>query len=1000
MPSKKDILECDKIIYTIGSYGNYQYCDTYNELEKIVNENQNICEYISNKVPVNLYFDVDAEADSAEADSAEADSAEADSVVETIDDAVKKRFPYKVKRILLSSHSESKISYHIIYRIVDSNGKPILFDNVTSVKNLCIELCLDKIIDMSVYRDGLFRTYNSYKYNEKEKRIFIKDSRSDDFLFKESFVCYAINNAIIVNIPELLVEKPKGKIFKDDREKILLNSFIMKAYKRNIYNIYNKGTYYIIRLTDTLCPFIGSRHKSNGQYIVFTDKNCFMKCLDEVCKDKIHNKLTTCKYSKELKELYKGSGNNISISTKSLTEEQLNNVKTFVLDNYPIHLSDIESLTEIDGILVKTNIVKCMFCEEQTHEQYIMINKTCSKWLCKECPGKEKFKIYVDAYPKEIQNIFIDVEEGEKEFVCTVKGKIDPGVKEGKYNKEERRFEANGTNKCIFGIHDKKIDTTHYLDNTGLYTRFSGGGIYTTPINKEDNPKANAVIQAHSKDFLNKLNIPNNFFNDSKLKDLYELLAYCCTERIIGLIFAHIENRVLFYDKEDELYIYIDNHWHVDKDEKISSDILHDKMFETLMSLQKRLISELPLIGEANEELIKKESNRIEKIIVNILKTVGNRNILKNAIKTSFTHFINYKSNLFDNDQTRIPFLNGVYDLYENKFIQHDKNHYITTLIGYEYNPTIDNEEVMKFLTSILPNKGILDYVLKCCSDVLNGNKPNNNFLILTGTGGNGKTLFLTLLEKTFDCLGTTLNAVTLTRKETDPNSATPALVKLKNKRFCSISESEKDGTFNTTLLKRLTGNDTIVARALYKAEQEYTIRAKFFLACNKKPTVDAADQALWRRLKVIPFDEHFTEKPILENDHLIDTTLMDKIEKDITWKQTMMNILIQYYSKNIKTPTEVILSTTEYKDENNEFEKWLDDNIILDKESYIELKDIIKEFTQEDKPLHTKESALYKGKIIDYIKKKYPKHDYEYKRRRMGEIHFYGWSGIKIKKF
>ena len=440
MTLKKDILanNSNKIIYTIDSYGNYQYCNTYDELEKIINKTQNICEYISDKIPVNLYFDIDVKA-STDAIASVID-ASVNNTLTTIHNKIKDKFSkYNIKRILLSSHGLTKKSYHIIYRFL-YNNKEILFNNVASLKNLCIELNIDKLVNMQVYRDGLFRTYNSWKYNDSEKRIFIKDSSSDDFTFKESFVCYTIsNNYDTININDnYCVTIPKNSIIQNNNKELsLVIEFLEKMYNRKIsticvpsvtgYITHNNAvgvekTHYLFRLTETYCPFLKRYHNSNGQYIVFNNKCCYLKCFDEVCKNEKYKYLTTCKYSKKLKLFYSTTGAVKPIKTESpniitiansavLNNAQLSYIKTFVLNYYSIIEFNITSITYNNSVItVLTNITSCIFIENinPLHKQYIEISIKESKQCCTACKTREKRIIDYSFYPINIQNIFVE----------------------------------------------------------------------------------------------------------------------------------------------------------------------------------------------------------------------------------------------------------------------------------------------------------------------------------------------------------------------------------------------------------------------------------------------------------------------------------------------------------------------------------------------------------------------------------------------------------------
>ena len=279
--------------------------------------------------------------------------------------------------------------------------------------------------------------------------------------------------------------------------------------------------------------------------------------------------------------------------------------------------------------------------------------------------------------------------------------KIDNGVLETQYDPENNCFKTSVTDKYPFYKPD--ITKEHILDSSKLITTgISDFMIHNKNTNMNEIPKVNAVFTAFNKDLLYKLTIPNDFFHDNELKQLYELIMYCCTERIIGQIFSHKEDCVIVNEKR--VYVYLDNFWHIDDDEAITSAWLYKRMFNTLTSLKNRLINDNNN-SDISDEIKERSANKIEKIIVNIFKSIGNRNILKNAIKTTYTGFTNYNFNLFNNNQILVPFSNGAYHLLNKNLLSHCKEHYITSLIKYEYNPDVNNPEVMKFLTSILPDK-------------------------------------------------------------------------------------------------------------------------------------------------------------------------------------------------------------------------------------------------------------------------------------------------------
>ncbi len=57
---------------------------------------------------------------------------------------------------------------------------------------------------------------------------------------------------------------------------------------------------------------------------------------------------------------------------------------------------------------------------------------------------------------------------------------------------------------------------------------------------------------------------------------------------------------------------------------------------------------------------------------------------------------------------------------------------------------------------------------------------------------------------------------------------------------------------------KSLTGGDTIAARFLYGEHFEFKPAFKLWLVTNHRPRVDGGDDAIWRRLRLVPFEESF----------------------------------------------------------------------------------------------------------------------------------------------
>lgn len=186
-------------VFTKNGYGSYRSVSTIGELEILIENEPTpvFFEYIDGKLPVRLYFDFDIKLE--ENQKIEDNEVTFCNTLNYIKEKVRNNFPMlpKVYFIVLKSHSETKLSYHVIFHLKDEN-KEIYFDSITSVKNFVtkirneVEIERDFItFDINVYKNigGLFRMYKCSKPNENRPLIFDEKTEFDrDFTFQDTII--------------------------------------------------------------------------------------------------------------------------------------------------------------------------------------------------------------------------------------------------------------------------------------------------------------------------------------------------------------------------------------------------------------------------------------------------------------------------------------------------------------------------------------------------------------------------------------------------------------------------------------------------------------------------------------------------------------------------------------------------------------------------------------------------------------------------------------------
>ena len=80
-------------------------------------------------------------------------------------------------------------------------------------------------------------------------------------------------------------------------------------------------------------------------------------------------------------------------------------------------------------------------------------------------------------------------------------------------------------------------------------------------------------------------------------------------------------------------------------------------------------------------------------------------------------------------------------------------------------------------------------------------------------------------------------------------------LAVLNGVRFISAAETKRGQELDETVVKHITGGDTITARAPYGQFFTYRPQFKIWMSTNHKPEIPEGSEAIWDRLKLIPFN-------------------------------------------------------------------------------------------------------------------------------------------------
>lgn len=278
----------------------------------------------------------------------------------------------------------------------------------------------------------------------------------------------------------------------------------------------------------------------------------------------------------------------------------------------------------------------------------------------------------------------------------------------------------------------------------------------------------------------------------------------------------------------------------------------------------------------------------------------------------------------WDKKPMLLPVLNGVIDLETGEMQDGRPEDYLKAFAPVTWQgidapcPTWQN-----FLESTFDHdRELIEFLGRLFGYCLTGKTTEAVLPIFWGTGRNGKTV---MLESLAEVLGPDLSGPMesefLLESRFPKQSGAPSSDKLhlRGRRLAWLSETNENRRLNSGKVKLLTGGDTITGRAPYgKRQISFKPTHKMILLTNHRPKADARDQALWRRVLLIPFKMAFVPRPdpTKANERLADAHLPVKLKAEgpgiLAW---LVRGCLAWQKEGLNPPESVLAATQEYQD-------------------------------------------------------------------------------------
>ncbi len=259
----------------------------------------------------------------------------------------------------------------------------------------------------------------------------------------------------------------------------------------------------------------------------------------------------------------------------------------------------------------------------------------------------------------------------------------------------------------------------------------------------------------------------------------------------------------------------------------------------------------------------------------------------------------------------------GTLDLRSGQLRPHERGDYFTKITAVA--PGGECPVWLAHLLRIMDgNSELVSYLQRVFGYATTGSTREHVLYFGYGTGANGKGVTIGTVANILADYHRTAAMETFTASNSDRHPT--ELAGLRGARLVSANETEQGRQWAESRIKTLTGGDKIEARFMRQDFFEFEPQMKLFIFGNHKPGIASVDEAIRRRLHLIPFTVTI---PPTERDQHLQERLKAEWPGILAW---MVQGCLAWQRQGLSAPAAVRSATAAYLESEDLFGQWLDD--------------------------------------------------------------------------